>query len=116
VTIPTGHAVESLAIAMAAGVGVAWPTASVETRAKVRDLAHLALMHMHLRLVDSPAVGAARLAETLLEGAETARAAARALDHDKGPEQLIQRLHKAAANIEGVGRMLGVLEPEEAVI
>lgn len=110
---PDGIAVERLALTMAAAVGVVWAKADADTARMLRVAANAALLHLG---AEGRATGAQALTDTLQEGAETARVAARLLDHHKLSEDLIQRLHRSATGAEMVARTLGLMAEEDDVI
>lgn len=108
--LPDGFAVERLAISMAAACGLVWTNLDMDEATRFRICANAALLHPL-----AEGVATLVLADGLNEAAEAAWAAGRALDHLKGDERLIQRLHRAAAGVQHAGRVLGVLAPVEDV-
>lgn len=106
--LPDGFAIERLAISMAAACGLVWTALDLDEATRFRICANTALLHP---VVEGAATKA--LAEGLEEAAQAAWAAGRAIDHLKGDERLIQRLHRSASAVQQVGRVLGVLAPEE---
>lgn len=111
-TPPDGMAVEQLAIAMAAAVGLSWTKLAHEDATRIRIMANAAIIYPTVtgRGLDGPG----RLRGLLEEGAEAQRAAARELDHIKGSDIMIRRLHLGATAVETVGAVLGVMQRTEA--
>jgi hypothetical protein len=109
---PDGLAVERLAVVMAAANGFALLRLDDAARAAYRRSANGALLHLALT---GPVPG--HLKGAMTDIAEALRKAAVALDYHDAREDVIQGLHRKAAQAEVVASVFGVNaeEPEEVV-
>jgi hypothetical protein len=110
---PSGIVVERLALTMAAAVGLAWAALDHDARTQYRIMASAALLRLG---VDALEDGAVYIRASVERAAEALRQAANLAEHNKEREDLIQRLHRDASNMETLAMILDGSEPEASAL
>lgn len=110
--IPDAFAVERLCVVMAASVGIVWGKLDHDSAARMRVMANAALLQLG---IEAQAAAPRHLEGSVQDAAEALRTAAAICDHHKEREPTIQKMHRAAQNMEVLAGILSRVEAEEAV-